>query len=108
MERRNAIRVITGLVGVLGSRAKAQRTIAEITPGRPNPKAKADHDKCVREREKAAKDHPEAVAWGCFESYETIPGTAVMRLHLTELEAVEVVLNGETKRITRQELWESL
>jgi hypothetical protein len=31
-----------------------------------------------------------------------------LRLYLDELEAVEVVLGGETRRITRQELWESL
>ena len=116
MTRKTAIRLLAGLAGVFGHLVKGQnsfvvgnRPLAEIIFGRLTAKAKAEHEKCLQEQREARKrpGGPEFV-WGCFEPSEYERGTAFIRLNLSELEAIEVTLDGQTRRITRQELWEAL
>ena len=121
MTRKTAIRLLAGLAGVFGHLVKGQssfvagnRPLAEIIFGRLTAKAKAEYEKClvdgvIQEQREARKrpGGPEFV-WGCFEPSEYERGTAFIRLNLSELEAIEITLDGQTRRITRQELWEAL
>jgi hypothetical protein len=107
--RKAAIQLIAGLAGVFGSQVKGQRPLATITPGHKTPESEAGYQKCLKDAEAArAKADPNSMVWGCFESMETAPGTTIIRLHLTELEAIEVILDGETRRVSQQELWGAL
>lgn len=119
MTRKTAIRLLAGLTGIVGS-AKGQSNtieirgteslrIAEITRGRVSPESTAAYEKCQADAKAAhAKAGPKGLLWGCWLGSKEIPGTAVIRLYLEGFEAIEVVLDGQTRRITRQELWEAL
>jgi len=115
MTRKTAIRLLAGLAGVFGSLLKGQGTfrvgrapLAEIKFGRPTAKAKAEYQKCLEDVEVANRRKPGLVHLGCFAPSEFEPGTAIITLNLAELEVIEVTLDGQTRRITRQELWEAL
>ena len=106
MTRKAVIRLIAGLAGVVGV-ATSQNAVATLMQRRRTPPDPKALKRCLDEQAAATKQG--VVAWMCVETQgEEIPGTSRIRLNLDELEAVEVTLSGQTRRITRQELWESL
>jgi len=128
MTRKTAIRLLAGAAGLFGAAVRGQTPgefratritwqgnaglpIAEIILDREAPESKAAYDKCQQDEVDRLKRSggPNPVLWGaCVLAPERIPGTSVLRIHLEELEAIEVTLSGQTRRITRQELWEAL
>jgi len=118
MTRKTAIRLLAGLAGVVGSvkgqsntveiQGSAPLRIAEITRGRVNLESRGAYEKCLADAKATRKANPDGFAWGCWPGSEYIPGTSCIRLYLEGFEAIEVVYNGQTRRVTRQEIWEAL